>query len=313
MELFSTPKRKFRMKRLLRTAGLRVNRAVARYPFAARAYLRFAGRITRLLPSKYLKDAIYFQMAAIPWPDLNLPAVDVEVAPHCSVKIVPHAQEFDFRAHFDTVLHYERPVFNWLSTRKYTNAIEIGANVGVYTVFLSVLVGPTGKVFAFEPSAEAFRRLLTNLSLNRTSNVQPFQCAIGASSGFVKFYEPEGHLTNGSLLPDFAAIFSDRISVRTSVAVQGALLEDLVTDGQILLKIDAEGAEEVILRAMESFIVRRRPDILLEVLPAFETGLNSLGFLRESGYKFFNLTKDGPIEQPLLTATDFRDYALIPL
>jgi FkbM family methyltransferase len=300
------------MKRLLRSATSRVNRALARVPFAARAYLRLAGPLTRLLPSKYWKDAIYGQMAAIPWPDLNLPAVDVEVAPHCSVKIVPHVQEFDFRAHFDTVLEYERPVFDWLSGRKYANAIEIGANVGVYTVFLAALVGPTGKVFAFEPSAEAFRRLLTNLRLNRTSNVQPFQCAIGASSGFVKFYEPEGHLTNGSLLPDFAAIFSDRISVRTSVVVQGALLEELVTEERILLKIDAEGAEEVILRAMESFIVRRRPDILLEVLPDFEIGLNSLRFLGESGYKFFNLTNDGPVEQPALIAKDFRDYALIP-
>lgn len=298
------------MKRLLRSAASRVNRALARVPFAARVYLRLAGPLTRLLPGKYLKDAIYGQMAGIPWPDLNLPAVDVEVAPHYSIKIVPHAREFDFRAHFDPILEYERPVFDWLSTRKYGNAIDIGANVGVYTVFLSALVGPTGKVFAFEPSPEAFRRLLTNLRLNRTSNVQPFQCAIGASSGFVKFYEPEGHLTNGSLLPSFAAIFSDRISVRTSVAVQGALLEDLVTDGRILLKIDAEGAEEVILRAMESFIVRRRPDILLEVLPEFEMGLNSLRFLAESGYKFFNLTKDGPIERPSLIATDFRDYAL---
>jgi len=61
--------------------------------------------------------------------------------------------------------------------------------------------------------------------------------------------------------------------------------------GKILLKIDAEaeGSEELILRGMEGFIVRRRPDILLEVLPGFETGLNSLTFLGESGYTFKNL------------------------
>jgi FkbM family methyltransferase len=301
------------MKRLLRSTVSKVNRAVARVPFVAQAYLNLAGPLTRLLPSKYLKDAIYGQMAAIRWPDLNLPAVDVEIAPHCSIKIVPHVNEIDFRAHFDTVLRYERSVFDWLSTRKYANAIEVGANVGLYSLFLSVLVGPAGKVFAFEPSPEAFRRLSTNLRLNHSSsNVQPFQCAVGASSDFVGFYEPEGHLTNGSLLPDFAAIFSERVSVRTSVVLDGGLLEQLITAEPILLKIDAEGAEEVILRAMESFIVRRKPDILLEVLHEFETGLNSLGFLREKGYKFYNLTNDGPIEQSSLIATDYRDYALTP-
>ena len=116
------------MKRLLRSAASRINRALARVPFAARAYLRLVGPLTRLLPSKYLRDAIFGQMASIQWPDLNLHAVDVEVTPRCSVKLVPHVQEFDFRAHFDTVLRYERPVFDWLSARKYANAIEIGAN-----------------------------------------------------------------------------------------------------------------------------------------------------------------------------------------
>jgi FkbM family methyltransferase len=261
------------MKRLLRFTVSKVNRAVARVPFAAQTYLNLVGPLTRLLPSKYLKDAVYNQMEAIRWPDMNLPPVNVEVTPQCSFKIVPHVNEIDFRPHFDTVLRYEHSVFDWLSTRKYLNVIEIGANVGLYTVFLSTLVGPTGKVFAFEPSPEAFRRLSTNLRLNHSSsNVQPFQCAVGAASGFVEFYEPEGHLTNGSLLPDFAAIFSERVSVRTSVAVEGALLEQLITDEPILLKIDAEGAEELILRAMESFIVRRRPDILLEVLPPIRSG-----------------------------------------
>jgi hypothetical protein len=120
-----------------------------------------------------------------------------------------------------------------------------------------------------------------------------------------EFHWRLGHLTNGSLLPDFAAI--SRTEFRFEPRWPFEVLEDLVTGGQVLLKIDVEGAEEVILRAMESLMVRRRPDILLEQLPTFETGLNSLRFLGESGYKFFNLTKDGPIEQPLLIKADFRN------
>jgi hypothetical protein len=63
------------------------------------------------------------------------------------------------------------------------------------------------RVIAFEPSREAYGRLLSNLSERRDHVVMPFNAAVGVSSGFQMFYEPEGHLTNGSFLKKFSEIF----------------------------------------------------------------------------------------------------------
>ena len=49
--------------------------------------------------------------------------------------------------------------------------VNVGANVGLYTVMAAALVGEEGEVHAFEPSTETFQRLLANLKLNHCSRV----------------------------------------------------------------------------------------------------------------------------------------------
>ena len=63
--------------------------------------------------------------------------------------------------------------------------VDIGANVGVFSVFLSKEVGETGRVFAFEPVRETFIRLHENLVLNLSDNVRPIskQLLISRNSG----------------------------------------------------------------------------------------------------------------------------------
>ena len=81
--------------------------------------------------------------------------------------IVPHLGEFDQRALFSKRLDYEEPVFRWLSDNfpeKYDLIVEIGANVGVYTIFLDALAKNRStlqlrQIVAFEPSPGAYGRL----------------------------------------------------------------------------------------------------------------------------------------------------------
>ncbi|HYA18521.1 MAG TPA: FkbM family methyltransferase [Bryobacteraceae bacterium] len=297
----------------LRRIVLRANETIAAIPAIARLWVRLVGAVSRPLPNAYLRAAIFNHMASARWPAMELPPREVTPVRGFTACIIPHIGEPDFRALFDRELNYERAVFEWLRERRYRTIFEVGANVGIYTLFLSRLLEPGGKMYAFEPSPEAFHRLLRNLRLNRADDVIPMQCAIAGESGLIRFYEPEGHLTNGSLLRDFAASFDDRVSIRTSLALGGAALGELVESGPVLIKIDAEGAEELILRSMESLIERWRPDIVLEVLPRFEQGLNSISFLRRCGYRFFALTADGPIEQSCFAAgsSNERDYVLV--
>ena len=56
--------------------------------------------------------------------------------------------------------------------------VDVGANIGLYSVLAAKLVGPTGAVWAFEPSPDTFSALQRNLSLNRCDHVRAFQLAL---------------------------------------------------------------------------------------------------------------------------------------
>ncbi len=63
------------------------------------------------------------------------------------------------------------------------NIAEAGANIGVYTIQLSRLVGPEGRVFAFEPDPHLFACLRENLDRAGVKNVEPRNLALGSAPG----------------------------------------------------------------------------------------------------------------------------------
>ena len=64
---------------------------------------------------------------------------------------------------------------------------NIGAHIGFYAVGLSQLVGPAGKVIAFEPNPEVYQRLIENISINKLLNVTAYESAVGDFDGMASF------------------------------------------------------------------------------------------------------------------------------
>ena len=58
-------------------------------------------------------------------------------------------------------------------------ALDLGAHIGTHTMTMSRLVGPSGRVYAFEPVKKIYRELCRNLALNDASNVVPLRYALG--------------------------------------------------------------------------------------------------------------------------------------
>jgi FkbM family methyltransferase len=286
----------------------------------SRLYLESCGKALRRIPESLTKKRLANTLAATSWPSVRLAPRQVRAPNGIKFFLHPHFGEFDFEPLYREELSYERGVFELLAGKihEYDAVVEVGANVGVYTLFFSSILAqknPRAKIFAFEPSREAYARLRENLAANGADNVSAFNCAVGSHSGFAKFYEPKAHLTNGSFHEGFARRFTDDVEENLVVTVDGAMVRGLVDHAErILLKIDVEGAEAAVLESLAPLLDERSPDLVVEVLEDFDQSIAAVPSIRDR-YRYFQITGDGSLNPvPRLQATpSCRDYFLAPV
>lgn len=162
--------------------------------------------------------------------------------------------------------------------------VDIGANVGLYTLNAARHLGPAGRILAVEPGPEAARRLRFNLSINRTdAAITHADCAIGAEEGVMGLYMDARNLGGSSLVRDHGGISTPvRVRPLTDVLAEAGLTRIDV------LKIDIEGAED---KALLPFF-DQAPESLWPRLIIIERSEDSwagdlLGRLKTAGYKSF--------------------------
>lgn len=80
--------------------------------------------------------------------------------------------------------------------------IDIGANIGFYTLQLAALAGRNGHVYAFEPDTDNFRLLKRNLAVNSMTNVTPVSKAVSDKTGIARLYICEEHHGNHTIYDD---------------------------------------------------------------------------------------------------------------
>jgi FkbM family methyltransferase len=142
--------------------------------------------------------------------------------------------------------------------------IDVGANIGCFSMLASRIVGLSGRVFALEPEASTYRQLLRNIELNGLTNVTPLQLAVGGRQGTV------------TLHADPNALFSSTYSSVNGREIGGSDQQvDMTTLDAIFdryglrhcdyLKLDCEGAEHDIIGAMSATTADRISQITLEV------------------------------------------------
>jgi FkbM family methyltransferase len=133
---------------------------------------------------------------------------------------------------------------------------DIGAHVGFYTLLASVLVGPGGKVIAFEPLPGNLNFLKRHLRLNYVDNVTVVDAAVCDRSAAACF--EEGSTSS-----------MGRISPTGAIQVRTVALDDLVSSGQLpvpdYIKVDVEGAEMSALSGAKSILERFHPTLFLAV------------------------------------------------
>ena len=147
--------------------------------------------------------------------------------------------------------------------------LDIGANIGYYAVMESLVVGPTGKVTAFEPMSRNVQMLKRNVELNGASNIDVVQGAVSASTGTGKMFM-SSHSNLHTFHRDGSAadyLESTPVDVPTMTLRDAVSRSGLRTD---LIRMDVEGHEVEILGQLIELV---RKDVIAPRV-IFETHLS---------------------------------------
>jgi FkbM family methyltransferase len=174
---------------------------------------------------------------------------------------------------------------HWL--RPGMTVIDIGANLGIYSVPMARLVGPTGQVYAYEPGSETRALLERSREINAAVNLHISASALSdhAREGRLVF----GNSSELNALGDSGAGETVRItSLDTEDAARGWPSPDFI-------KIDAEGEEERILEGGRKFFAQHSPLIMFEIKAGDKTNEQLRALFPTIGYHLFRQLGDAPV------------------
>jgi FkbM family methyltransferase len=181
------------------------------------------------------------------------------------------------------------------------HVLDIGANLGWYTIKMSRLVGHEGSVTSFEPRPDLAQMLKKTIVENGAQNVTMHQCALADknSQTYIAFPPDDPN-------PAGSAIFDCPPSHYISHVVEMKTLDSIVGDSHVdFIKIDVEGAEPLVFSGGARTLERCRPVILSEINQdclqriSNMSGAEYAERLRSLGYDVFCIAEDGEIGGPI--------------
>lgn len=167
--------------------------------------------------------------------------------------------------------------------------IDVGANVGIYSLFVASRTGRAARVLSIEPQPSIFERLVYNIRLNAFATIKAVECAVADRSGeLTLFLDPRNSGESSVKVVNSGGARPIRIPART--------LLDLVEEEGFTrvdaIKLDVEGAEDLVLEPY----LRDAPTHLLPALIVVEDGsrqwqIDLVSLLGRSGYRLLKRTR----------------------
>lgn len=169
---------------------------------------------------------------------------------------------------------------------------DIGANVGFVTLLAARLVGPTGRVIAFEPVPENVAAIRHNLALNGIDWAEVVETAVAEKPG------------SATLILSDVSAFSRLATVNVPTGARGQIEVGVTSVDEFLaaglapppdfVKIDVEGAELEVVRGMRQTLADHHPTIMCEV---HDVQAEYAALVASLGYEPVNLDEPGvPVE-----------------
>lgn len=196
--------------------------------------------------------------------------------------------------------------------------IDVGANQGEFTLYLSSLLGK-GKVMSFEPVSSNFSALKFNTELNGCKNVELYNYGLFNKEDEMPIYTSTEETLHSGRHEGLSTLFSGDTRSTFEETISIKVFDDLFFDKLHrfdYLKIDIEGAELYALQGMKKSLQKFKPGILIEMShetfqEAGYTVKDMLDFLSELGYKPFTLHRGSLVPKGTMSFDDWGNYVFL--
>jgi len=180
--------------------------------------------------------------------------------------------------HYGECYENEVTIFRQI-VRQNDVVLDVGANIGMHTLFFSQAVGQKGTVLAFEPQRIVFQTLCANMALNSVTNVHCYHTALGESAGEIAVpfidYGKQGNFGGLSIENQKSG---ERVKVNTIDSFQLTRCN--------FIKIDVEGMERAVLAGAVETIKRHKPILYVEN-DRENKSAELISYIHSLGYRMF--------------------------
>lgn len=202
---------------------------------------------------------------------------------------------------YDLVLGIHEPeVVKWIVSdlKEGMTFLDVGANVGYYTLLGARCVGTSGKVVALEPDSEVLANLRRNIEANSVGNVQLVQGAACGTCGKVRLGRASSSSYSSGLYCQEAVDW-----IEVPAYSLDALVSQLNVGVVDLVKLDVEGAELETIEGMSNMLSVNRPKVIMELhghLDETETH-PAVQKLKRAGYTVRSISRNHIVGEPTFT------------
>lgn len=167
--------------------------------------------------------------------------------------------------------------------------LDVGANIGYFSLLAAQIVGKTGKVIAFEPMERLFLQIQDSVEINKYDTVEVANYACGDKQMVTTLHIPQHNLGGSSLVKHIDSVQTESVNVTTIDHYTRDLSHVDV------IKIDVEGFEYEALRGAVRCIEKHVPKIILEFNPSAYAAISVnraedlLVFLKERHYRIYDI------------------------
>lgn len=209
-----------------------------------------------------------------------------------SINLISHESFSHLEHYIFTTGSHEQGCLDWLKHLKNTKGsiIDVGANVGFYSLFFETLLNPNEKVYAFEAHPKNCEKFIENTHLNNSRFIQLFNVAVSNHNQECTLNENPLDNDNGGY-----SVKHHTDNLQSSIKVEGKRLDDIEeikNDVIKLIKLDIEGYELEALQGAMQIIKQHRPILVIEISHTDHQGPKKISeLLTQLSYDIYQLSK----------------------